>query len=527
MLARLADAPPGPPALLLVADTEAEWGERTARIWAHSGFTVLLVLRPPPAGSPSPASSPNPTTALAQPPPATIRPSDELPRWETRLRAHLWTRDQAPPLWLVTRETLPEVAALARAGDLPARNVVAIDGPPVASAQTTTATAAATAPQYALPVSRPFADSAHGRWWSPAWSVASGAENPSLAALRSLGWTSLSFPAGSAEDAFDNTVRLGRARIAADTLRAAVAPSTSPSHPPPLTSARSHAPTPEPIPTLHLTLRRLLTLGCLSALGLALWAGWRSWRTARPSLTRGSLALLGGGLWLLAAGLTATRGLAPELPFALALRLGLATASLAEQTEVVALDDRAHLTLAEVQDRQRLVRLVLTHWTAYLPTAPTDAAEWRALVAEPIIRAPVASTRRADAPPPAPPETRWRRALWDNLYPSIRQVPTPTQAIRRAAWHLRMQVRLDPPSAGHRTETSAPERWFDAWRIRQMSPAQFEYLLVAGLRSVGLPARLRPDGRAEHHVGPDWQLVWFDEGTSAANLATAPSPSAP
>jgi hypothetical protein len=60
-----------------------------------------------------------------------------------------------------------------------------------------------------------------------------------------------------------------------------------------------------------------------------------------------------------------------------------------------------------------------------------------------------------------------------------------------------------------------------------MAPAQFEYLLVAGLRSVGLPARLRPDGRAEHRVGPEWQRVWFDEGAVTPGITSNQPPPPP
>lgn len=94
-------------------------------------------------------------------------------------------------------------------------------------------------------------------------------------------------------------------------------------------------------------------------------------------------------------------------------------------------------------------------------------------------------------------DVNWRRPLWESFYPRIRREETTEAAAQIVVRFLRERVTLT-------TATNAPPGILTAWR-RQVTDAKgFETLYVAALRSVGIPARQNPDGKADYWTGEKW-----------------------
>jgi hypothetical protein len=94
----------------------------------------------------------------------------------------------------------------------------------------------------------------------------------------------------------------------------------------------------------------------------------------------------------------------------------------------------------------------------------------------------------------------WRRPLWEEFYPRIRHAASPEEAAKIVFAHLHERVTIatlpNPPR-------EVPEIW-----IKQItSEAGFEIIYVAALRSVGVPARLDSNGKAEFWDGNKWQAA--------------------
>ncbi len=91
----------------------------------------------------------------------------------------------------------------------------------------------------------------------------------------------------------------------------------------------------------------------------------------------------------------------------------------------------------------------------------------------------------------------WRRPLWENFYPRIRKEGSTGAAAEIVARFLRERVTI---AEGEGFPTAIKEAW-----QRQITNARgFEALYVAAMRSVGIPARLNSQGRAEHWSGSAW-----------------------
>jgi hypothetical protein len=110
----------------------------------------------------------------------------------------------------------------------------------------------------------------------------------------------------------------------------------------------------------------------------------------------------------------------------------------------------------------------------------------------------------------------WRRPLWESLYPRIRKAQNPVAVAAMVARHLRERITT--------CEADGPPATIDQiWERQLTDKPGFEALYVAALRSVGVPARLGPQGLAELDDGVAWRraprpvlgsLEWAAGGSS-------------
>ena len=98
-------------------------------------------------------------------------------------------------------------------------------------------------------------------------------------------------------------------------------------------------------------------------------------------------------------------------------------------------------------------------------------------------------------------ELGWRRNLWENFYPRIRQQNTTHEAAKVVVQFLRQRVTIAPDAvAKPGVETM--------WNSQIVNRADFEILYVATLRSVGVPARLNSSSKkAEFWNGRNWETA--------------------
>ncbi|MBE0545792.1 MAG: hypothetical protein IH623_31055 [Verrucomicrobia bacterium] len=95
-------------------------------------------------------------------------------------------------------------------------------------------------------------------------------------------------------------------------------------------------------------------------------------------------------------------------------------------------------------------------------------------------------------------ELDWRRPLWESLYPRIRRETDLASAAGIVVRHLRERVSITEGE-------SLPVEVETVWRRQITNAKGFERIYVAALRSVGVPARLNPQGRAEFWTPTGWQ----------------------
>jgi predicted esterase len=91
----------------------------------------------------------------------------------------------------------------------------------------------------------------------------------------------------------------------------------------------------------------------------------------------------------------------------------------------------------------------------------------------------------------------WRRPLWENFYPRIRREQGPAAAAEIVVRFLRERVTIAQGD-------SLPSVVAEIWQRQITNERGFEAVYVAALRSVGVPARLMPQGRAEMWSGAGW-----------------------
>jgi acetyl esterase/lipase len=203
---------------------------------------------------------------------------------------------------------------------------------------------------------------------------------------------------------------------------------------------------------------------------------------------RGSGALRGlaAGLAALAVGLTAVHVVTPRLPVSDG-GLSVARRVLVQQEER---EDFEHLAGLFCWGGHRLGALLehahLARYNRSLVNWTLEDATYREFVLSPVIE--VGALQNL----------RWRRVLWESLYPRVRKDPSAEAAAETVVRHLRERVTM---AAGGNGDAEIEE----LWRSQKAVASGFERLTVAGLRSVGIAARLDGEGRAEMWVEGKWR----------------------
>lgn len=100
-------------------------------------------------------------------------------------------------------------------------------------------------------------------------------------------------------------------------------------------------------------------------------------------------------------------------------------------------------------------------------------------------------------------DPRWRRALWEMLHQPVRRERLVESVVPTVVRKLRERV-----SVAAYTEPHPPGMVLETWRTGVTTPAGFSKLCVAGLRALGIPARVMPGSdRAEYWTGSRWAEV--------------------
>ena len=94
-------------------------------------------------------------------------------------------------------------------------------------------------------------------------------------------------------------------------------------------------------------------------------------------------------------------------------------------------------------------------------------------------------------------EIHWRREVWENFYPSIRNETNPTAAAQSVARLLRERITILP---GHVKSEGVEQMWGSG----VVDPEGFETLNVAVLQSIGIPARMSATRQIEFWNGNAW-----------------------
>ena len=95
-------------------------------------------------------------------------------------------------------------------------------------------------------------------------------------------------------------------------------------------------------------------------------------------------------------------------------------------------------------------------------------------------------------------EPEWRRTLWENFYPRIKQELDPMSAAAIVVRFLRERVGIDP-AYGFQVGVET------IWTEQMTDKNGFDRIYVASLRSVGIAARLNNNGQAELLANNRWQ----------------------
>lgn len=227
----------------------------------------------------------------------------------------------------------------------------------------------------------------------------------------------------------------------------------------------------------------------LPALGwMGGWCVWRKTRSNWAGRLRASRWVwwAAGGLALLALGLTAAN---------------LGTPRLAVSDTTLAIARRFLVQAGEREDFERLASLAcwrgqrvgtllehahLARYNRSLVNWKLEDAEYREFVLSPVIAG------------GATENLHWRRMLWETLYPRVRREHSVEAAAETVVRHLRERVTPGP-------DTAFPRDVRVVWQRQLASVIGFQRLSVAGLRAIGIPARLNPQGQAEFLVADDWK----------------------
>ena len=240
---------------------------------------------------------------------------------------------------------------------------------------------------------------------------------------------------------------------------------------------------------------------CVPAVAwVAGWFGWRRWgrkrvTTERIQLTRGEIALrlLAGILAVWALTDTALHLLPPHLPVS-ERTLALARKYLVQPKERADFETLASQPIWRGQKLKTLLEHVeLANYNRELINWQLDDKMYRDYVLSPAIELSTNNLQLSI-------DFNWRRPLWEEFYPRIRHESSPADAAQIVVRHLRERVtiaNIENPS--HDVSL--------IWRRQITDEAGFQIIYVAALRSVGVPARLDANGRAEFWDGSQWSAA--------------------
>ncbi|MCX8089392.1 MAG: transglutaminase-like domain-containing protein [Verrucomicrobiae bacterium] len=244
----------------------------------------------------------------------------------------------------------------------------------------------------------------------------------------------------------------------------------------------------------------------LVAIGLR-WSRWRRWLTPRAGPPVG-LEICVWGLAVLLAGAafayTALHWIVLRLP------ANGRTLPIAKRF-VVRHDQQADWEfLATNLDWQgQRIKTILEH--VALAAYNRRVVEWK--VDDPLYRPYVLSPQIAAV---TDPERNWRRLLWENLFPHIRRESRLDAATEIIVWQLRSRVTVADAE-------QIPTGVESIWRRQLANQQGFAKLSVAALRSVGIPARLGPQGAGEFWNGAAWAPVARPYLSAASSMTAAAS----
>ncbi len=153
-------------------------------------------------------------------------------------------------------------------------------------------------------------------------------------------------------------------------------------------------------------------------------------------------------------------------------------------------EDFEYLTSLSCWHGQRLGTLLehahLARYNRSLVNWPLEDAVYREFVLPPVIGAAGGE------------DLRWRRMLWESLYPRVRTEQSLEAAAETVVRHLRERVTI---AGGEDGPGDIPS----VWRRQLTDEGGFQRLTVAGLRAVGIAARLDRNAQAVMFAGERWQ----------------------
>jgi dienelactone hydrolase len=240
---------------------------------------------------------------------------------------------------------------------------------------------------------------------------------------------------------------------------------------------------------------RLLVVYLMPGLvGAAFWLFLR-WRTrpiksknlkSAPKKLETGLRWLAWGMALLALGVTAFHLVTPALAFS-ETTSGIARRFLVRPECREEFDFLATNSIWRGKPLKILLEHVaLANYNRSLVNWKLDEQIYRGFVLSPVIESKLST------------ELNWRRPLWESFYPRIRKEQTTESAAQIVVRYLRERVTI-VPNIDH------PVGVESVWTRQIASERDFEIIYVAALRSVGVPARLGGQRRAEFYTGSVWQ----------------------
>lgn len=227
----------------------------------------------------------------------------------------------------------------------------------------------------------------------------------------------------------------------------------------------------------------------LPALGwMGAWLVWHKPRIRQAEASRANKWVwwTAGGVALLALGMTAVNLVTPRLAVNDAT-LAIARRCLVQPQER---EDFEYLASLACWRGQRVGTLLehahLARYNRGLVNWTLEDAFYREFVLPPVVTSGARETLHG------------RRMLWESLYPRVRREHNVEAAAETVVRHLRERVTIADGE-------DRPGAVAEIWRRQITNRRGFDRLTVAGLRAVGIAARLNEDVRAELWADGKWQ----------------------